>query len=69
MILGIPLGIGLLAFLIAKLATEYEMAIAISPWTIIISVALTFGMSLLVGLMVSKKNKNIDMVEALKGAE
>lgn len=69
LILGIPLGIGLLAFLIAKLATEYEMAIAISPWTIIISVALTFGMSLLVGLMVSKKNKNIDMVEALKGAE
>ncbi len=30
---------------------------------------LTFGVSLLVGWMVARKNKNIDMVEALKNAE
>lgn len=35
----------------------------------LISIALTFGVSLLVGLIVSKKNKKIDMVETLKGAE
>ena len=28
-----------------------------------------FGVSLLVGLMVARRNKKIDMVEALKGAE
>lgn len=32
-----------------------------------VSVLLTFGVSLMVGLMVAKKNKKIDMVEALKG--
>ena len=31
--------------------------------------ALAFGVSLLVSLMVARKNKKIDMVEALKGAE
>ena len=37
--------------------------------TYIVSIALTFGVSLLVGLMVTRRNKKIDMVEALKGAE
>ena len=45
------------------------MRMAISPQTVIISVLLTAGMSLLVGWMVSRKNRKIDMVEALKGAE
>jgi len=29
----------------------------------------TFGVSLVVGWMVARKNKHIDMVEALKGRE
>ena len=29
----------------------------------------TFGVSVLVGKMVARKNKNIDKVEVLKGAE
>lgn len=34
--------------------------------TYILTVILTVGMSLLVSLMVARKNKSIDMVEALK---
>lgn len=68
-LLGIPAGAGVLYLLIIKLATEYELSIAIGWLTYVISTVLTFGVSLLVGLMVSKKNRKIDMVEALKGGE
>lgn len=68
-IIGFPCGIGTLAYLLKALAGEYEMKLAISPKTVVFSIALTMGMSLLVSLMVSRKNKKIDMVEALKGAE
>lgn len=51
------------------LVSEYELSIAIGWTTFVISIALTFGVSLLVGLMVARKNKKIDMVGALKGAE
>lgn len=37
--------------------------------TYILTVILTVGMSLLVSLMVARKNKRIDMVEALKCQE
>ena len=69
MIIMIPLGIGVLDYLIKALASEYEMNLALSPLTLIISAGLTFAVSTLVSLAVSKKNKKIDMVEALKGAE
>ena len=45
------------------------MKMSVSLFSILISVVLTVGMSLLVSLMVSRKNTKIDMVEALKGAE
>lgn len=67
--LGLPLGARTLDFLLRKLAPEYEMRMYIGPVTYIVSILLTFGVSLLVSLMVSRKNKKIDMVEALKGAE
>lgn len=67
--IGLPAGIGVLSYLLKALAGEYEMRLAISPRTVIISIALTFGVSLLVSFMVSRKNKKIDMVEALKCAE
>ena len=67
--LGLPLGALTLDFLLRKLAPEYEMRMYIGPVTYIVSILLTFGVSLLVSLMVSRKNKKIDMVEALKGAE
>lgn len=68
-IAGLPLGAFTLDYLLKKMASEYEMRMYIGPVTYIVSIALTFGVSLLVSLMVARKNKKIDMVEALKGAE
>ena len=68
-VIGIPLGILTLDYLLKTLAGEYEMSLTVSAVAYIISVMLTFGMSLPVRLMVARKNKKIDMVEALKGAE
>lgn len=68
-IIGIPAGAGVLYGLIVALASEYEMSITLGWMSYVVSIALTFGVSLFVGLMVSRRNKKIDMVEALKGAE
>ena len=52
-----------------SLESEYELSLSLGFMTYLISIGLTFGVSILVGWMVSRKNKKIDMVEALKGAE
>ena len=51
------------------LASEYEMKLTLGPATYLVSIVLTFGVSLAVGLMVARKNRNIDMVAALKTEE
>lgn len=48
---------------------EYEMKVFMGPATYLISILITLGVSLAVSFMAARKNKNIDMVEALKGAE
>ena len=68
-VIGLPAGVGVLQWLLTALAGEYEMKLMLGVLTYSVSVLLTFGVSLLVGLMVARKNKKIDMVEALKGAE
>ena len=68
-LLGIPAGVGVLHVLVTALVSEYELCLTLGWMTFVVSIALTFGVSLLVGLMVARKNKKIDMVEALKGAE
>ena len=68
-LIGLPAGVGVLHWLITALAGEYEMKLMLGPLTYTVSILLTFGVSLLVGLMVARKNKKIDMVEALKGLE
>jgi putative ABC transport system permease protein len=68
-IIGLPGGIGVLHVLITELASEYELKMVLGPLTYCVSILLTFGVSLAVGFFVSRKNKKIDMVEALKGAE
>ncbi|MBQ8072582.1 MAG: ABC transporter permease [Clostridia bacterium] len=67
--LGIPAGIGVLRYLLTALASEYELKLVIGPVTYAVSVLLTFGVSLLVGLMIARKNRHIDMVAALKTEE
>ena len=68
-IVGIPAGVGMLSYMMNALAPEYEMEIAITFATYIVSVLITFGVSMIVSLMVARKNRHIDMVEALKGTE
>ena len=68
-IIGLPAGVGTLQWMLQALASEYEMKLMLGPLTYSVSVVLTFGVSLLVGWMVARKNKKIDMVEALKNAE
>lgn len=68
-LIGLPAGVGVLYILIISLASEYELSLTLGVLTYSVSVLLTFGVSLVVGWMVAKKSKKIDMVEALKGAE
>ena len=68
-ILGLPMGAGVLDYALKKMAGEYEMRMTLGWATYVFSIALTMGVSLLVSAMVSRKNRKIDMVEALKGAE
>jgi len=68
-VIGLPSGVGVLYVLITSLVSEYELKLTLGVLTYSISILLTFGVSLAVGWMVAKKNKKIDMVEALKGAE
>lgn len=68
-IIGIPLGVWTVKLLMDKLAGEYEMLAKIYPSSYLLTIALTYGASLIVSFFVAKKNKKIDMVEALKGAE
>lgn len=68
-IIGIPCGVGILVFLMKALASEYELQVVVNFTTYLIGVVITFGVSLFVSLMVARKNKKIDMVESLKGAE
>jgi len=68
-IVGIPLGIGVLNILLKALASEYEMVLALGPATFIVGIVATLGVSLLVSFLISRKNSKIDMVVALKSAE
>ena len=68
-IIGLPAGVGVLQLLITLLASEYELKMAIGALTYCVSILLTFGVSMLVSLFVARKNRKINMVEALKGAE
>ena len=68
-LIGIPAGIGILQYLLTALASEYELKLVLGLPTWLVSVLLTFGVSLIVGLMVARKNRHIDMVAALKTAE
>lgn len=67
--IGLPAGYFLLRELLVLLASEYELSLTVSPLSYIETVLITLGMSLLVGLLISRKNKKIDMVEALKAAD
>lgn len=67
--IGLPSGVGVLYALVTALVSEYELKLTVGLLTYSVSILLTFGVSLIVGLMVARRNRQIDMVEALKGTE
>ena len=68
-LIGFPSGIGLTYILVKALASEYEMKLIFGWMTFVIPAVLIFSVSLFVSWLVSKKNKKINMVEALKVPE
>ena len=68
-LLGIPAGIWALNYLMNLLAGEYEMETVVGPVSILPATALNLGVAVIVGWMISRKNRKINMVEALKGTE
>ncbi|MBR2539428.1 MAG: FtsX-like permease family protein [Mogibacterium sp.] len=68
-LLGIPAGVWALRVLMDLLAGEYEMETVIGPGSLLPAAALNLGVAVIVGLMIARKNKSINMVEALKGTE
>lgn len=68
-LIGLPAGVGVLQLLLTLLGSDYELKMVLGALTYLVSILLTFGVSFVVGLFVARKNKKIDMVEALKGAE
>lgn len=68
-VLGLPLGYGALYVLVKALASEYELKVTVKFLSYFVGFALTVGMSLIVSLLVSRKNKHINMAEALKDKE
>lgn len=68
-VLGFPAGIGITYLLMKALAAEYEMMLIFGWMTFVIPAVLMFGVSLFVSWIVARKNKKINMVEALKVPE
>ena len=68
-LLGIPAGIWALNYLMDLLAGEYEMETVIGAVSILPAAALNLGTAMIVGWLISGRNRRIDMVEALKGTE
>ena len=66
LVLGIPAGYGVLVYLMYALGRDYEVNIVVKPLSYVITVLLTLGTSLLVGVLIARKNRKIDMVAALK---
>jgi len=67
--IGLPGGVAVLQFIIVSLASEYELKLYLGALAYCVSVLVTFGTSLVVGWMVARKSRRIDMAEALKGPE
>lgn len=65
-LLGIPLGYETLVILYKVLASEYELKVSCPFYVYLLSILITFIVSLIVSYFTSNKVKKINMVEALK---
>ena len=68
-VLGLPAGIGLVEIICASSGESYDFPIQLHFTNLLLSLAITFGLSVFVNLLFSRKIKRLNMVEALKGTE
>ena len=68
-IIGVPFGIGLLYVILNTMGDSVDMSMYIKPMSYLISLGLTFGISLLMNLIFIFNIKKIDMVSSLKNVE
>ena len=68
-IIGFPFGVWVTDILTKALASEYEMKLIFCLATFIGPLVLVLGVSFFVSYMVARKERKINMVEALKVAE
>ena len=68
-IISLPISYLVLNIVVMAIGKEYEMSVYTGPLTYLCSTLITFLTSMLVGILVIRKNKKISMVEALKNME
>ena len=69
-IVGLPLGVALHRYVMAQIrVSSFYFGHALSPWSFLIAVAITFVFTILVDLTLIGKIRRINMAEALKAIE
>jgi putative ABC transport system permease protein len=68
-ILGVPGGLWLTNVIVSMSGDEFDFPIWLHPVTLLISFAFTFGLSVLVNQLFSRKIRKLNMVESLKAME
>lgn len=68
-VLGIPAGIWLVDIICSSSGESYDFPIKLHLLNLLMSFCITFGLSVFVNLLFSRKIKRLNMVEALKDAE
>ena len=61
MIIGLPVGVGVLDYLMRAMASEYELKTTVGAPTCVVSIVLMLGVSLAVSFFVARKNRKIDI--------
>jgi putative ABC transport system permease protein len=68
-LIGIPGGIKLTEVIVSFSGENFDFPVALHTDVLLISTAFTFGISIFVNLLFSRKIKNLNMVESLKAIE
>jgi putative ABC transport system permease protein len=68
-VLGVPGGLWLTNSIVSFSGDEFDFPISLHGTTFFVSFAFTFGLSVLVNLLFSKKIRRLNMVESLKAME
>ena len=68
-VLGVPGGIWLMKTIMDASGDSFDFPVRLHLSTLVISLVITFGLSVLVNLLFSKKIRRLNMVESLKAIE